>query len=88
MNPKNVAIPDDILFEIFSNLDVPDLLKCEDVCGAWRTILRSRCLWKKLFERKVLRINDFPFNITISLLRRSVAVPVGGEFGIVSVTAT
>ena len=67
-NSQNVAIPADVLFEIFSNLDVPDLLNSEEVCGARQTVLRSRCLWKKLFERKVPRINDFPLNVIISLL--------------------
>ena len=67
-NSQNLAIPADILFEIFSNLDVPDLLNSEELCGAWQTVLRSRCLWKKLFERKVPRINDFPLNVIISLL--------------------
>lgn len=40
----------DILYSIFTFLDVEDLIFCERVCSRWRTQVNNEHLWSKLYQ--------------------------------------
>lgn len=51
---NNTIIPKDILGEIFSHLDVKEIVRCSKTCKAWKEVADSNIIWGKLLKR------DFP----------------------------
>jgi hypothetical protein len=47
--------PEEVLREIFSFLDLDDLLSCEAVCVAWRSSLNER-MWRNALRKMVQNI--------------------------------
>ena len=52
-------LPDEVLLEILSYLDIKDLLRCSQVCRRIRSISHDESLWQKinLFEQKNVTAN-------------------------------
>ena len=59
---------DDVLEKIFIYLDENDLEKCEAVCLKWRSIIHTRRISKKLFQRKVFAFNATSFHLILILV--------------------
>jgi F-box-like len=51
--PPN-QLGEDVLLEIFDQLDDEDLLRCETACRQWQNVLNSGTAWKRLFHRKII----------------------------------
>ena len=43
----------DVLLEIWSNLDLPDLTSCARVCVSWNNLLSQQLVWNRMLEKKV-----------------------------------
>jgi hypothetical protein len=54
-----VTAPEDVLLEIFSYLEVKDLVSCEEAYDTWRSALTSEAFWKRKFQRNVKSIPEW-----------------------------
>ena len=87
LNSREIdSLPDEILFKIFSYLDLVDLITCESICQKWSNItnipkLKRQCkfwfskLWtsiKKLVNSKLIMVLSLPWDPlkTAGLLKR------------------
>ena len=51
MSVCSSCLSDDVLYNIFKTLDVPDLLSCAKVCSKWRCVIESLVLGRSFFQR-------------------------------------
>ena len=51
-------LPDPPLRQIFNNIDVSDLISCNEVCIRWNKISKDPLIWKHLFFRRIEMLDE------------------------------